>query len=330
MEHEQILEYARAVFSDEIQALTSTMNILDDSFANVVKLISRNQGKVVISGIGKSGRIGEKITATLTSVGVPSCFIHATEALHGDMGIIRNDDILIAISNSGETDELLQLIHYCNKNAIIVTITGNKNSTLARHSDYVLNYSIDKEACPLNIAPTSSTTVTLVLGDALAICLMREMNFKANDFAMYHPSGSLGRRLLCRVSDEMISDNLPIVSPDSTMREIIPIMSAGRLGLVIIQNVEKLHGIFTDGDLRRLIQGSENFLDIKISTVMNHQPIIVNPDMKIVEAEELMIKRKVTSLLVINENESVIGVVQIYNAGVNSNHNKSVEVGAIL
>ncbi|MBF9014415.1 KpsF/GutQ family sugar-phosphate isomerase [Oceanispirochaeta sp. M2] len=308
-----VLSNVRDVFDSEINSLILVKDRLDNSIVNAVKLISTKTGKVIITGIGKSGRIGEKIAATLSSVGSKSVFIHSTEAIHGDMGIVSSEDIVLAISYSGETDEVLRVVSYLNKKVDVISITGNPESTLAKKSQIHLNINVGKEACPLNLAPTSSTTATLVLGDALAIALMKERKFQDIDYAEFHPGGSLGRKLLCHVADEMYKKNLPTVTNGISVLEALPVMSSGKLGLVLLLDENnRVEGIFTDGDLRRLIESGNSFLDKKIREVVTSTPRSVKADMKMIDAEELMKRHKITSLIVEGDN-GLEGILQIYN-----------------
>ncbi|HEH3668451.1 TPA: KpsF/GutQ family sugar-phosphate isomerase, partial [Campylobacter jejuni] len=230
----------------------------DENFNQAVNLMLNTKGRCIVSGMGKSGHIGAKIAATLASTGTPSFFIHPGEALHGDLGMLTPEDVLIAISNSGETEEILKIIPAIKKRKIpLIVMCGKKNSTLVKQSDIFLNIAVKKEACPLQLAPMSSTTATLVMGDALAAALMKVRNFKPDDFALFHPGGSLGRRLLTKVKDLMVSSNLPIVHPDTEFNDLVDVMTSGKLGLCVVLENEKLVGIITDGDLRRALKTSD-------------------------------------------------------------------------
>jgi len=267
--------------------------------------------------MGKSGIIGRKIAATMASTGTPSFFLHPGEAYHGDLGMIEQDDIVLLISNSGETDEVLRLIPFlkAQKN-IIVSMSGNPSSTLAKNSTYHLNVAVEKEACLLQLAPTSSTTATLVMGDALAVTLMELRGFKDTDFAQFHPGGSLGRRLLTRVEDVMRKEALPIVKSATSIQELIGIVSTARLGLAIVLEADVILGIVTDGDIRREMEESEaTFFKLTARDLMSKEPKRIEAKEKLKTAQELMTELKVNSLLVV-EDEKLVGIVQIYDLGI--------------
>ena len=309
------LNVARRVFQTEIESLQRVVNQLDEQFDQAVELILNAKGKVIVSGIGKSGLIGKKIVATLSSTGTPAYFLHPSEAFHGDLGIISKEDIIILISFSGETDEVLKLIPFLkwNENELIA-VTGNPNSTLAKNVNYCLKVLITQEACPLQLAPTSSTTAMLVLGDALAITLMEARNFLQEDFARLHPGGSLGRKLVTRVKDLMRTDNLPFIKTDASFTDLILLMSAGRLGLVIVGDENRAEGILTDGDLRRGLLRFPDTSTLKILDIFNPNPIIITEEEFISEAENLMIQKKIATVLVGDAEKSMVkGVYQIYN-----------------
>jgi arabinose-5-phosphate isomerase len=306
---------AKRVFNVEIESLRQVAALLDGQFDAAVKTILACKGRVVVSGIGKSGLIGKKIAATLASTGTPAFFMHPGEAFHGDLGMVGTDDIVILISYSGETDEVLKLIPYLkhNKNTLIA-FTGYPDSTIAKNSDHHLNIAVEHEACPLKLAPTSSTTAALVMGDALAVALMECRDFQPHDFARYHPGGSLGRKLLVKVKDLMRTDNLPFIHIDATFTELVLKMSEGRLGLVIVGNAGKIEGLITDGDLRRALVKNPDTATLSASGMMNPNPIIVDGDKYISGAEQLMIDRKITTILVGSaDKRSITGVYQIYN-----------------
>src|SRR6202000_206224 len=252
-------EIAKRVFDIEIESLQHVAASIDDEFTNVVNAILKGKGKLIVIGIGKSGIIGKKIAATLASTGTPSFFLHPGEAFHGDLGMVEPNDLVILISYSGETDEVLKIIPFLkwNKNTII-SITGNPNSTIAKHSKFHLNINVTREACPLALAPTSSTTAALVMGDALAVALMEARQFQEEDFARFHPGGRLGHKLLAKVKDLMRTDNLPFISSDASFTELLLRMSEGRLGMVIVGNANNFEGVVTDGDLRRALLRNAN------------------------------------------------------------------------
>jgi len=311
-----INQIAKEVFEIESKAISNLSQNLDADFEASVTTVLNGKGKLIISGMGKSGIIGKKISATMASTGTPSFFIHPAEAYHGDLGMIEKEDIVLLISNSGETDEVLKLIPFLKAHSnIIIAMSGKPNSTLAKNSTYHLNVAVDKEACPLQLAPTSSTTATLVMGDALAVALMKERNFQDTDFAQFHPGGSLGRRLLTGVEDVMKHENLPIIAPTSSIKEVIQLISKARLGLVIVMDNDEILGLITDGDIRRAMEESEElFFKLLASQLMSKNPKTVDVKAKLTIAQELMTKFKVNSLLVV-EKKRLLGVVQIYDLG---------------
>lgn len=314
MSHPSHLSIAKQVFEIEAQAIENLILQLDEQFELSVDAILHSTGRVVICGMGKSGLIGKKIMATLASTGTPCFFMHPGEAFHGDLGMVSPEDVFIALSNSGETEEVIRLLPFLKDNGnIIIAMTGRPDSTLAKNSDHHLNISVPKEACPLQLAPTSSTTATLVMGDALAIALMQARDFKPHDFARFHPGGSLGRKLLTKVKHEMRTGPLPIVTADANMKEVIHTMSDGRLGLCIVGEVEAVEGIITDGDLRRhLDQDAAALMTKKAADIMTPKPKTIDANAKLSEAEELMNQVKIASLLV-TEAEKLVGVIQIYD-----------------
>ena len=306
-------EIAKRVFDIEIKSLQFVAAAIGEQFSEVVDAILKTTGKVVVTGIGKSGIIAKKIAATLSSTGTPSFFLHPGEAFHGDLGMVGTDDTVVLISYSGETDEVLKLIPFFswNKNTII-GITGNPNSTVAKNSHYLLNINIPQEACPLELAPTSSTTAALVMGDALAVALMESRQFQHEDFARFHPGGSLGRKLLVKVNDLMRTDHLPFISEDSSFTDILLRMSEGRLGMVIIGDNDNVQGVITDGDLRRALIKNPDTSKLSVNDMMTKAPVFIHEDEFINQAEQLMLQRKITAVLV-GDGKSVKGVYQIYN-----------------
>jgi len=309
------MKLAKEIFKIESLAISNLSNLLTSDFNDAVQNISKCSGKLIVSGMGKSGIIGRKIAATFASTGTPSFFLHPGEAYHGDLGMIQENDIILLLSNSGETDEVLKLIPYLKtQNNIIISITGRTSSTLAKNSNYHLNVSVDKEGCPLNLAPMSSTTATLVMGDALAVSLMKVKEFKDKDFARFHPGGSLGRRLLTKVENVMISTNLPTCALDTNIKDIIKIMSSGKFGLTVVLNESKIEGIITDGDIRRAMEDENNFFTFNAISLMTKKPKTINHNAKLTEAQVIMTNMKINSLLVI-KNELFIGIVQIYDLG---------------
>ncbi|EJA0753634.1 KpsF/GutQ family sugar-phosphate isomerase [Campylobacter jejuni] len=310
------LEIAKEVFEKEAQAILDLATNLDENFNQAVNLMLNTKGRCIVSGMGKSGHIGAKIAATLASTGTPSFFIHPGEALHGDLGMLTSEDVLIAISNSGETEEILKIIPAIKKREIpLIVMCGKKNSTLVKQGDIFLNIAVEKEACPLQLAPMSSTTATLVMGDALAAALMKVRNFKPDDFALFHPGGSLGRKLLTKVKDLMVSSNLPIVHPDTEFNDLVDVMTSGKLGLCVVLENEKLVGIITDGDLRRALKASDKpRFDFKAKEIMSINPKVVDADTMASEAEGIMLKHKIKEIIVGKE-EKVVGIIQLYAIG---------------
>jgi arabinose-5-phosphate isomerase len=312
---DDIIQIANNVFEIESNAINNLANNLTKDFVFAIKTILESNGKLIISGMGKSGIIGKKIAATLASTGTPSFFLHPGEAYHGDLGMIQHNDIVLLISNSGETDEVLKLIPFLkSQKNIIIAMSGNSSSTLAKNANYHLNIKVNKEACPLQLAPTASTTATLVMGDALAVALMKKRNFKEQDFAKFHPGGSLGKKLLMTVSDIMRTENLPILNENSSTIDVVHTISGGRSGLcVILTDTKEILGILTDGDLRRLMDTyKEDFFKLELKQVVNKKPITITKDTKLIDAYTQMSNSKISSLLVI-ENNSLLGIVQIYD-----------------
>ncbi|MGZ3756647.1 MAG: KpsF/GutQ family sugar-phosphate isomerase [Mucilaginibacter sp.] len=308
-------DIAKRVFDIEIEALQNVAGLIDDEFTRVVEAILNTDGKIIVIGIGKSGIIGKKIAATFSSTGTPSFFLHPGEAFHGDLGIVGKNDKVIIISYSGETDEVLKVIPFLkwNKN-LIIGITGNPNSTIAKNSDHHLNINITREACPLALAPTSSTTATLVMGDALAVALMETRSFREEDFARFHPGGSLGRKLLVKVKDQMRVDNLPFINISASFTEVLLRMSEGRLGMVVVGDMQYVQGIITDGDLRRALLRHPDTATLTVTDMMTATPVIIDGDEYVNKAEQLMMERKITTILVGSvETRSLLGIYQIYN-----------------
>jgi arabinose-5-phosphate isomerase len=307
-----IAEIVDEVINTEIEGILQFQKQITADFEKAIQLIYNCKGKLVVTGMGKSGLIGKKIAATLSSTGTPSIFLHPGEAIHGDLGIIAKNDVVLGISYSGETDEILKLIPSFRKMGVpFISMTGDIKSSLAINSDCVINIKVDKEACALKLAPTTSTTVTLVAGDAISVALMKLKEFKELDFAIYHPGGSLGRKLLCKVEDEMQKDNLPTNSETDSVRDVIMKISEGMLGLtVIVDSERKVKGIITDGDLRKALYKNENtFFDLTAQDIMIVNPVTVNKDLLISDAEQLMMQKKINSLLVCNSEVQIVGVI---------------------
>jgi len=308
----QALQLARDTLDIEAQALLGLKSRLDDRFAQAVQMMLHVQGRVVVTGMGKSGHIGRKIAATLSSTGTPAMFVHPGEASHGDLGMIKPVDVVLAISNSGESDELVAILPMLKRQGVpLIAITGGLQSALALHANLVLDSSVEKEACPLNLAPTASTTAQLALGDALAVALLDARGFKAEDFARSHPGGSLGRRLLTHVNDVMRSgDQVPHVLPNASLTELMREMSHKGLGAsAIVDAQHHIVGVFTDGDLRRLIEKGADLRQLTAQDVMHHNPRTVKTDDLAVTAAELMESYRVTSVLVVDSNARLCGAL---------------------
>lgn len=310
-----IKDYAIKCFKDEAEAILNLVPLLTDDFDRAVKLIYHSQGRLIVTGVGKSGHIGAKIAATLASTGTPSFFVNPLDAFHGDLGMFTSQDIVLVISNSGQTDELLRFIPSLIERKIpIIGMTGNPDSLVARYSTCHLNTYVKREACPLNLAPTSSTTAALAMGDALACALMEVRHFRAQDFARFHPGGSLGRRLLTRAKDVMRSEDLPVISCNMKLGDAIITMSKGKLGLLVATEGNEIKGIITDGDLRRIIQRwHARFFDLQVKDVMTPNPKSIRPETKIAEVEQMLNKYKIHSLLVVDEQQHLVGIVDNFS-----------------
>lgn len=309
---------AEKCLRDEAQAVLGVIDQLDVNFERAVELILACAGKVVVTGVGKSGHIANKVAATLSSTGTPAFFMNPLDAFHGDLGMVADGDVVILISYSGQTDELLRLLPYFQHRGLpVISITGNKDSLLAKNSQAHIWVSVEREACPLNLAPTSSTTATLALGDALACALIEVRNFKANDFAQFHPGGSLGRRLLTTARDVMHKDNLPVIPPTMLLGDAIIHVSDGKLGLCIIKENDEVKGIITDGDIRRAMQNiRESFFETEVQEVMTKHPKCISPDMKIVAIQKMMNLHKIHAVLVIDEQKKLLGIVDSFSCEV--------------
>ncbi|MBO4826938.1 MAG: KpsF/GutQ family sugar-phosphate isomerase [Prevotella sp.] len=310
-----IREYAIQAIKDEAQAVLDLIPQLNDSFDRAVELIFNCRGKVIVTGVGKSGHIGAKIAATLSSTGTPSFFINPLDVFHGDLGVMTQDDVVLAISHSGQTDELLRFIPMVLQMKVpIIGISGNEQSLLAKYSNVHLSVKVQKEACPLNLAPTSSTTAVLVVGDALAIALMERRNFRPQDFAQFHPGGELGKRLLTTARDVMRSDDLPIIPADMHLGEAIIHVSKGKLGLGVSLENNKVVGLITDGDIRRAMEKWQaEFFNRTVSDIMTRHPKSVLPQTKITEIQKIMQRFKVHTVLVVDQENHLLGVVDHYS-----------------
>ena len=311
----QIRQYAKQCLEDEAQALLELIPQLDENFDTAVNMIYNCKGKIIVTGVGKSGHIGAKIAATLSSTGTPAFFINPLDVFHGDLGVMTSDDIVLALSNSGQTDELLRFIPMVlHMNIPIISMTGNENSLLAKYSNAHIKVWVKKEACPLNLAPTSSTTAALAMGDALAVALMEVRHFEPRDFAQFHPGGELGKRLLTTAEDVMISHDLPVIDKDMNLGDAIILVSKGKLGLGVSTENDKVIGLITDGDIRRAMEKwREKFFDKKVKDIMTTTPKSVLPSTKITEIQRIMHQYKVHTVLVVNEENKLLGVVDHYS-----------------
>jgi len=309
------LKYGERCIREEAQALLDLIPQLDKNFERAVDLIYHCRGKVIVTGVGKSGNIGAKIAATLSSTGTPAFFINPLDAYHGDLGVMTSDDVVLALSNSGHTDELLRFVPMLlHMNVPIIGMSRNPNSLLAKYSTVHIQVKVDHEACPLNLAPTSSTTAVLAMGDALAVALMQVRDFRPRDFAQFHPGGELGKRLLTTAEDVMRTDDLPIISQDMHLGEAIIEVSKGKLGLGISLDDEgRVIGILTDGDIRRAMERwQEQFFNRTVSDIMTRNPKIVTPQTKVTEIQRVMHLHKIHSVLVCNKQNKLLGIVDSY------------------
>ena len=310
-----LLERARDTLKIEIAGLERLIERLDPQFEEAVNLLFACQGKVILAGLGKSGLIAQKIAATLTSTGTPSLFLHAGESSHGDLGIITGQDVVIAFSYSGETSEVLQMIGHMQAIGVpLIAMTGKPDSTLAQAATVHLSIAVEKEACPLGLTPTASSTATLALGDALAMCLLEQRQFREDDFAVFHPGGSLGRKLTIRVQDVMVKgDPLPLVQENMPMGEAMHVLSRKNLGIVVAVNQdEKISGVFTTGDLMRLLEDGQPFLDKPLLEFTHPDPKTIAPEELAAKALHIMETHSITCLVVADPENRPIGIVQIY------------------
>ena len=308
-------DYAIQCFKDEAAAVLGLIEKLDEKFEQAVELMYDCKGKIIVTGVGKSGHIGAKIAATLSSTGTPSFFINPLDVFHGDLGVMTSDDVVLAISKSGQTDELLRFIPMVlHMHIPIIGMSGHPDSLLAKYSTCHLNVGVEKEACPLNLAPTSSTMAQLAMGDALAIALIEKRNFQPRDFAQFHPGGELGKRLLTTAQDVMFKEDLPVLPPEMHLGEAIILVSKGKLGLGIAMVDGKIEGLITDGDIRRAMEKWQaEFFDRTVSDIMTRTPKTVKADTKITEIQRIMNKYKVHSVLVVDGDNHLLGVVDHYS-----------------
>jgi arabinose-5-phosphate isomerase len=310
---EKILATARETILIESQAISKLADLLNNDFVESVRLIYQSKGRLIVTGIGKSAIIAQKIVATLNSTGTPSMFLHASEAVHGDLGMVQPDDVVICISKSGNSPEIKILVPILNRfGNTLIAMTGNLTSFLAKNSQYVLDTTVEKEACPNNLAPTNSTTAQLVMGDCLAVCLMEMRNFKSEDFAKYHPGGALGKKLLLRVNDMLDESKKPFVSPDSNVQTVIFEISEKRLGVTAVVENDKIIGIITDGDIRRMLSKTETITGITARDIMTQNPKMIQPNDMVVEALNIREDFSITQLIVAEDN-SYKGVIHLHD-----------------
>ncbi|MCM8569239.1 KpsF/GutQ family sugar-phosphate isomerase [Gramella jeungdoensis] len=310
---DQIISTAKETISNEAEAIANLENFIDEQFTKAVEIIYRSKGRVVVTGIGKSAIIANKIVATLNSTGTPSIFMHAADAIHGDLGIVQKDDVVICISKSGNSPEIKVLVPLIkNFHNTLIALTANKESFLGKEADYILNCHVDKEACPNNLAPTTSTTAQMVMGDALAICLLNLKGFSSKDFAKYHPGGSLGKKLYLRVSDITSQNMIPKVNPDTDIANAIIEISEKMLGVTAVLENDKIVGIITDGDIRRMLKDHSEIKGLKARDIMSENPKTIDHNELAVEALEVLEKNKISQLLAV-KNGKYTGVVHLHN-----------------
>ncbi len=311
-----LIQIAQETFQIEAQSLLDAIDNIDKSFIDAIELIEKTSGKLIVTGVGKSGLVGAKIAATLASTGTSSFFLHPTEALHGDLGMISSGDTLLAISYSGESEELTKILPHIKRFDIpLIGLTADSNSTLGAYSDVILSIAVQKEACPLGIAPTTSTTLTMAMGDALAVALMRKRGFREEDFASFHPGGSLGKKLFVKIKDLMRVDNLPIINTQTTLNEAIVIMSEGKLGTVlIVDDSKKLVALLSDGDLRRALMRDDFDLDQKALIYASKNPkSYQNSELLASEALEIIEDNRIQLLIITDTKENIVGILHIHD-----------------
>ena len=310
---EDIKNIAKQTLEIEASSITGLLKYINEDFVKTIQLILDSKGRVVISGIGKSANICQKIVATLNSTGTPSIFMHAADAIHGDLGNILKDDVVICISKSGDTPEIKSLIPLVkNFGNTLIAITGNPNSFLGKQSNYVLNTFVEKEACPNNLAPTSSTTAQLAMGDALAVCLLKSRGFDSEDFAKFHPGGALGKRLILKVSDIYPNNEKPMVSPESSIKDVIIEISSNRLGITAVVENNNIVGIVTDGDLRRMLEGSSDIDNLSAKDIMTISPKVIEGNEMATTALKQMQSNNITQLVVVDSN-TYLGVIHLHD-----------------
>lgn len=309
-----VVARGRAVLEQEAAAVAALAKRLDKRFSDAVELLARSKGRVVVSGVGKSGAIARKIAATLTSTGTPATFLHPVDSVHGDLGIVGRDDAAIVLSKSGETGELMVLVDQLKRLGVpIVAMTGGEDSSLARAADVVLDAAVDGEACPFDLAPTTSTTVALALGDALAIALLEKKGFKSDDFARLHPGGSLGRRLLLTVGDVMVTEKLPVLGPDAPMKKCVILLAERRGTVVIVDAKKRVSGVVTAGDLTRLMEKRDDFLSVKVREIMTRAPKVVHEGELAGAALYRMEQHGIMAMPVVDKGGALQGVVHLHD-----------------
>ena len=310
-----IINIASQCLRDEAQAVLDQIPLLDNNFERAVKLILDCKGKLIVTGVGKSGHIGAKMAATLSSTGTPSFYLNPLDAYHGDLGVVGNDDIILALSNSGQTDELLRLLPYFQEKKIpVISMSGNPESLLAKNTDVHITVTVRSEASPLGLAPTTSTTAALAVGDALSCALMLARDFKVQDFARFHPGGSLGKRLLTTARDVMHKEDLPVVPPEMELGKAIIRVSQGRLGLCVVVVNDEVVGIITDGDVRRAMESSQNrFFSLTVNDIMTKNPKVVTPETKISTIDNILQKNKIHAVLVVDDKNRLVGIVDSFS-----------------
>jgi len=308
----EILEIAETVLVKESNSIKGLINQLNDQFVDVVNLILNSNGKVIITGIGKSAIVSMKISSTLNSTGTSSVFLHAADAMHGDLGLVNPSDLIIIISNSGSSNEIKDLVPHLKKRGnIIISITGNLNSFLAEKSDYILSCFVEEEACPNNLAPTSSTTSQMALGDALAVSLLKLRGFKTEDFAIHHPGGSLGRKLNMTLKDLASNNPIPIVKEESKINEVIKEITSNRLGITLVMKKQNLLGIITDGDIRRMLDENEDIVNLRAKDIMSKNPILFDENMLVELASKEIKNKSINHMILMDKNSNCSGVVHV-------------------
>ncbi len=319
MNNQEILTLAKEAISIEISELEHLKNRLDDQFLEAVEIINSSKGKLIVVGIGKSAHVGNKIVATLNSTGTPAQFLHASEAIHGDLGVIQKTDVVLCISNSGNSPEIVKLAPFLKEySSHLIAMTGNLQSKLAEYADVVLNTSVEKEACPIKLAPTSSTTVQMALGDALAVCLMELNGFKEDDFAKFHPGGSLGKNLTAKV-DQFLSPQKPQVSEDSNLRDIIISVSSSKHGITVVTDGDQITGVITDGDLRRMLMSEEDLSKFVAKDIMSSNPKSIDKNMLAKEAMQILKEKNIGQLIVTSDSKyfGIIDIHRLLDEGIN-------------